>query len=108
MKKHNLKSSEKPGADGICVICSRPLVGVREQRHHLIPRTHGGRDVIVLHAICHQKIHSVFTERELLRYYHTPERILENSDMQKFVSWVGKKSPEFYDVSRETQRRRRR
>jgi hypothetical protein len=91
-----------------CVICSRPLVGEREQRHHWIPRTHGGKQVVTLHAICHQKIHSVFTERELLKYYHTAERILENTDMQAFVSWVKNKAPDFYVVSRETKKRRQR
>lgn len=92
----------------LCVICSRPLLGVREQRHHWIPRAHGGKQVVTIHAICHQKIHSVFTERELLKYYHTAERILENTDMQNFVGWVKNKSPDFYVVSRETQKRRRR
>jgi hypothetical protein len=91
-----------------CVICSRPLVGEREQQHHWIPRALGGRETGRLHAICHQKIHSVFTERELKNYYHTPERILEHVDMQNFVTWVEKKAPDFYVTSRQTHQRRRR
>jgi 5-methylcytosine-specific restriction endonuclease McrA len=107
MKICKQKLSNDPGADHFCSICARPLLGLREQEHHLIPRALGGRETVTLHAICHQKIHSVFTERELQKYYHTADRILENPDMQKFVAWVRKKSPEFYDVSRQTQRRRR-
>jgi hypothetical protein len=91
-----------------CVICSRPLTGVLEQRHHLVPVSLGGRETVTLHAICHQKIHSVFTERELKNYYHTAEKILEHADMQAFVSWVEKKAPDFYVTSRQTAIRRRR
>lgn len=91
-----------------CPLCKRPLVdGPSIDKHHLIPKTFGGKDTVVLHKICHHKIHSVFTERELQHYYHTIERLLENEEIKKFVKWVVKKDPEFYDHSKDTTRRKK-
>lgn len=73
--------------------------------HHLLPKTFKGKETIILHKICHSKIHSVFTERELFNHFHTPERILEHEEMQKFVRWVSKKDPEFRDGNRATRER---
>lgn len=92
-----------------CPLCDRDLIdGPSVDEHHLIPRTFKGRETITLHTICHQKIHSVFTERELLRYYHTVERILENEEIQTFVKWVAGKDPEWYSSHRDTKTRRKR
>lgn len=59
-----------------------------------------------MHRICHNKVHSVFTERELAKYYHTIERLLENEEIRKFVSWVQKKAPEFYDSTKDSRSRK--
>jgi hypothetical protein len=88
-----------------CPLCRRPL-GTRVEAHHLIPRLKGGRETVDLHAICHRKIHSLFTESELANYYNTAERLLENEDVQKFVQWVSKKDPDFHDPSKLSRRLR--
>ena len=88
-----------------CKICGRELGAVNIDEHHWIPKTFGGRETDTLHRICHRKIHSMFTERELQHYYFTPDRILAHTDMQKFVSWVQKKPLDFYDGSKETRQR---
>lgn len=91
-----------------CPICSREIVdGISSDEHHLVPRTFKGRETIRLHRVCHQKIHSVLTERELLNYYHTIERLLEREEIQTFVKWVSKKPPEYYDSHRDTNDRSR-
>ncbi|HWY34578.1 MAG TPA: hypothetical protein VNX68_08020, partial [Nitrosopumilaceae archaeon] len=58
-----------------------------------------GENVLLLHKICHNKVHSVFNEKELARTYSNIEKILENEDIQKFVNWVKKKPLDFYDGS---------
>jgi len=84
-----------------CPICGRKMLGGNSvNEHHLIPRTFKGKEKILIHRICHRKIHSVFTERELLQYYHTIKRIKENEEIKKFVKWVSKKDPEFYSGSK--------
>jgi len=95
----------------MCPLCGRPLGDHLIDEHHLIPKTFKGKETVTLHKICHRKIHATFTERELLHHYHTIERLLENEHIRKFVGWVRKKDPGFYDgsddtVTRRTRRRR--
>jgi len=83
-----------------CPLCGRPLAQPIS-KHHLIPLSKGGKDTptVPMHQICHQKIHAVLTETELKTYYHTIERLQEQEELGKFIKWVKKKEPEFYDVS---------
>ena len=90
-----------------CPICDRilPPDGTNVDEHHLIPKMYGGKrtddNMIRLHRVCHRKIHSVFTEKQLYAHYHTVFRIVNHPEMQKFIRWVAKKSPEFYCVSKD-------
>lgn len=88
-----------------CVICGRELGSVRVSEHHLIPKTFKGKDTIRIHDICHSKIHSAITERELQHYYHTVERLLEHDEIQKFIKWVVNKDIAFYNKNDETKHR---
>lgn len=95
----------------ICPLCSRPLGDHLVEAHHLIPRTFKGRETIDLHRICHQKIHTTFSERELLRHYHTVERLLEHEQIKVFVNWVKNKPLDFYvknDDSADRKKKRKR
>lgn len=88
-----------------CPLCSRALIdGPSVNEHHLVPRAWRGREKIRMHRICHNKIHAVFTERELAQYYHTFDRLLESEEIRKFVSWVRKKDPAYYDAHRPQRR----
>jgi hypothetical protein len=81
---------------GICAICERPLIaGKSVNEHHLIPKTYKGAETVILHVVCHTKIHSVFSEKELYDFYHTAERLRSHPEIEKFVAWVQKKDPEF-------------
>ncbi len=66
-----------------------------------MPLSKGGKNTptILLHKICHDKIHAVFAEIELKRYYHTIDRLLEHDEIKKFVRWLQKKEPGYYDKS---------
>ena len=81
-------------------ICLRELADPIS-RHNLIPLSQGGsgEGAILMHKVCHNKVHSLFNEKELARTYNTIEKILENEDLQKFVNWVKKKPFDFYDGS---------
>ncbi|MDB5207444.1 MAG: endonuclease [Flavisolibacter sp.] len=84
----------------ICSLCDRELA-VPFNRHHLLPLSKGGKGTptILLHKICHNKIHAVFTGMELKRRYNTIESIKEQEEMAAFIKWVAKKEPQFYDSS---------
>lgn len=86
---------------GPCPICGRPMIaGASVDRHHWVPRSRGGQDQAYLHRICHRKIHSLWTEKELRDELNTPELICAHPDMQGFIAWVRKRPPEFYDGTR--------
>jgi hypothetical protein len=82
------------------------VAGPSINKHHLIPKTFGGIDAVWIHVICHTKIHSVFTERELFNRFHTFERLVEHPEMEKFVKWVRKRHPEYRDKNRATRDKR--
>jgi hypothetical protein len=86
-----------------CPICLRPL-GSRREKHHLVPRSEGGRETVEVHPICHRKIHSVLTERELATGYATPDALRTHPEIAAFVKWVARRPPDFH---RRTERKRR-
>ena len=65
-------------------------------RHHFVPRSEGGRGARRVHRICHAKIHSLFTGRELATLYGTPEALRAHPEVARFVRWVAKRPPEFH------------
>jgi len=88
-----------------CPLCGRVISDPLDaNRHHLHPLSRGGKDgeVVRLHRICHVKIHSVFTEKELELKYNTIDALLKTREMKKFVKWLANKPSDFYDSSRET------
>ena len=99
----------------ICPICRREMIeGSTINEHHLIPKTHGIRDkrayrkenLVLIHKVCHSKIHHTLSESELLNYYHTIERIVEHPEMQKFIVWVQKKEPTYVGKQKDTKNRK--
>jgi hypothetical protein len=72
------------------------IEGGSVDRHHFVPRSEGGRVAVPLHRICHRKIHSLWSERELATRFSTPEAIREHPEMKRFVRWLAGKPPEFW------------
>ena len=92
------EQSDSETENPCCPVCERQLPqGETVDRHHWIPKSRGGRDIALLHRICHRMIHRVFSHSELERYYNSAETIREHPDMQRFISWVRKKDPGYMD-----------
>ncbi|MDW3687391.1 HNH endonuclease [Cupriavidus sp. CV2] len=92
-----------------CPLCGRAMVpGPSTDLHHPVPRSQGGRAAVAMHRVCHQKIHSVFTETELAQAYHDWQRLRGHPAMADFIRWIARKPPEYYDRSRATRARRAR
>jgi len=87
-------------SENICPLCGR-VMATPCNRHHLLPLSKGGKNspTILLHKICHDKIHAVFTETELKRQYNTIGSLQQNEEIEKFIKWVRNKEPQFYDKS---------
>jgi hypothetical protein len=83
-----------------CPLCNRQIAEPAN-KHHLLPLSKGGKGTptILLHKICHDKIHSVLSEIDLKRHYHTIDRLQQHEEIAKFIRWVQRKEPQFYDRS---------
>lgn len=96
---------EADGDLGPCPLCGRPMIaGPSLDRHHWVPRSEGGRTQDWMHRICHRKIHSVLSERDLAACYDTPEALRAHPDIAAFLRWVRKKPPEYMDRHRRARR----
>lgn len=76
-------------------------------KHHLQPLSKGGKgtETVPLHKICHDIIHRVFTEKELVKQYCTMELLRAAPELQEFITWVQKKEPEFFSISVRSKRK---
>lgn len=91
----------KKASLGPCPICDRDMPDDSAicDKHHFLPKCRGGVETQYVHRICHRKIHSLFTEKELEKDYHDPIRVRAHPEMAKFIAWVQKKLPEYNDHS---------
>lgn len=83
-----------------CPLCSRTLGAEHVDEHHLVPKSEGGRDKFKIHRVCHTKIHSSFTERELAASYSDWASLKSHPEMAKFIAWVAKKPAHYIDRNR--------
>jgi hypothetical protein len=85
----------------LCPLCERVIPDDQIERHHLVPKSKGGKLTVDLHPICHSQIHAIFTDAQLAKKFSTIAAILEDPAIQKFVAWVKTKPPGFSDAARE-------
>ena len=79
----------------ICALCERTL-GRRVERHHLIPRSEGGRETAPLHPICHRTLHALFDTAELARIGSDLALLREQAALRPFLKWIASKPADFH------------
>jgi hypothetical protein len=90
-----MKEDEQPESLGPCPLCGRIMIrGHSLDRHHWQPKSRGGTEADYLHRICHRKLHSLFTSKELAAGVDTPEKARQHPEMQTFIRWVSRQAPE--------------
>lgn len=85
---------ETPTVAVECWLCGR-AVGKTVIRHHPVPKSRGGRDVVPMHPICQQTLMANFTNSELQRHGTDVHGLLADPAVRKFVDWVANKDPDF-------------
>ena len=96
---------EKPS--NLCPLCDRELPDDGStDRHHLVPRSHSGTQLVEMHKICHQAIHALISEAELAREFATVEALKAHPDVARFIAWVKKRPPHYQDRSKWSRVRR--
>ncbi len=53
-----------------------------------------------MHPICHRAIHTNFTNAELARLQPDPAALRGNPAMDRFLSWIAGKPPDFHAPTR--------
>jgi hypothetical protein len=74
-------------------------------KHHLVPKSRGGRETQYLHRVCHRKLHATFSEKSLAREFNTVVALLANPEIAAFVEWIRTKPIDFYSPSRRARNR---
>lgn len=92
----------------LCPLCNRELPKSEESKHHLIPKMKGGArgPILIIHRICHQKIHSTITEAQCASVYNTIEALRDHEDIKIFIQWVANKPPNYYNSSKNSNKKR--
>jgi hypothetical protein len=75
---------ENPGCR--CALCEREVRQVN--RHHLIPKSEGGREMVNLCFACHKTLHSFFTNQTLAKELHTLEALRAQPEIARYLKWV--------------------
>jgi len=78
-----------------CPVCGRwPLAG-NTTKHHMRPKSRGGRDTERLCLSCHRQAHVLFTNKEL-EDLDTVDKLRSQPRMQKYIRWVSGRNPDRY------------
>lgn len=77
--------------DMVCPLCLRPIPKSQQDAHHLIPKSRGGVETVILHRLCHRQIHALLTETQLARHYASIEALRAHPELARFIAWVSDK-----------------
>jgi hypothetical protein len=86
-----------------CALCERTVRQI--SKHHLIPKSEGGREVVNLCAPCHKTLHQFFSNRTLLNELHTIERLRAEPEIARYLEWVRKQPDRAIRVHRRRERK---
>lgn len=88
-----------------CPFCKREMI--HKNLHHLIPKSRGGTNVLMICSDCHKTIHCFFTNKELEKKYHTVEVLMNDERFAKAIKFLSKQDPHRRHRSKKTKRRGR-
>ena len=91
-----------------CPVCHRLIEDPSHgTRHHWVPKSRGGKFMMPLHRMCHQTIHSLFSNARLEKQLATPQALRAHPKLQPYLSWIRSKPSAYYDRSRKSVMRKR-
>lgn len=90
-----------------CPVCLHEYGRKELTKHHLIPKSRGGKETALICKPCHKQIHAVYSEKELEQRYGTLDDLLEAPEYVSWVKWI-RKHPPRKRIRTKTSRRRRR
>ncbi len=73
---------------GECALCRRYGPDLPTTRHHLIPEHRKTSPVVDLCPPCHDTVHALFTNDELIESYRTIEDLQSADRLQDYLDWI--------------------
>ncbi len=67
-------------------MCERSVGAVT--RHHVVPRSEGGRDTVWLCRACHLQLHACFTNETLAAELGSLERLRSDPVVERYLHWI--------------------
>jgi hypothetical protein len=97
--------ANQPSTNGLtqCALCERFVR--KTSRHHLVPKSLGGREMVDLCAACHSTLHHFFRNQTLAKELHTIESLQQNEEIARYLKWV-RKQPDSKIQVRESRQKR--
>ncbi len=77
--------------DFLCPLCGRQCPAAEASRHHVLPKSQGGRQIAILCRDCHRQIHRLFKVKDIARRLNTIDKLKEMPETQKWIAWVSRK-----------------
>ena len=90
----------------LCPLCERVIPRTQIDAHHLIPKSRGGTETVLLHRVCHRQIHALLSEVELERSYASVGALRTHPELSRFVQWIRSRRAECFPGTRTSGRRR--
>lgn len=90
-----------------CPLCERNMLLQNLTKHHLVPKSCGGKTTKKICRTCHRQLHALFSNKELEKELNSVEALKENTDIQKYLTWVANKNPDKYFRADKPERRKK-
>jgi hypothetical protein len=87
----------------ICNLCERQVGYV--SRHHIVPRSEGGKLTVDLCSPCHRTLHAFFENKTLAESFNTIELIRRDPKIAAYLKWVRKQQDRRITVQKANDRR---
>ena len=84
---------------------ARPL-GVKREKHHLVPKSFGGRETVAVHPIRHRAIHACLDGKSPRDAHDSIPALRARPEISRFLRWFAGKPPDFHQPTRRSARRR--
>ncbi|RNJ27510.1 hypothetical protein Nmn1133_05385 [Halosegnis longus] len=78
------------------------------ERHHLVPEHREESPVVLVCSPCHDQLHALFTNEELIEEYHTAEKLRGADRMASYLGWIRTTNKTSIDVRTSNDVRQRR
>jgi hypothetical protein len=88
-----------------CPICQRETPSEAQEKHHLIPKSKKGKEVVLVCCDCGDMVHKIFTNKQLALTFNSIDNIILNEKIIKWVKWIQKK-PVTFGINMKNKKRR--